>query len=122
MKETRAIMGMPIEVEIVGTPTKEPFEAVFRYLTALDERFSTYKEESEISRLNKGEIALEEVTEDMKEIFSLAEKTKKETQGFFDIQRPDGYLDPSGIVKGWAVHKAARLLEDLGCINYFINA
>ncbi len=36
----------------------------------------------------------------MKVIFKLSEKTKKETNGYFDIFYKGKY-DPSGIVKGW---------------------
>ena len=32
--------------------------------------------------------------------------------------RPDGGLDPSGFVKGWAVEEAAWLLDDAGAPNY----
>ena len=54
MKETRLIMGMPIEIEIVDNDAREALEAAFSYLVSVDERFSTYKEESEISRINRG--------------------------------------------------------------------
>ena len=54
MKETRLIMGMPIEIEIVDNGAGKVLEAAFAYLVSVDERFSTYKEESEISRINRG--------------------------------------------------------------------
>ncbi|MGH7141321.1 MAG: FAD:protein FMN transferase, partial [Minisyncoccia bacterium] len=104
MKESRLIMGMPVSVEIVDVervPTAAPiFARTFEYLESVDARFSTHKGDSEISHINRGEIAENAYSEEMHEIFSLAEHTKKETEGFFDIRRPDGALDPSGIVKG----------------------
>ncbi|MFA6414673.1 MAG: FAD:protein FMN transferase [Candidatus Paceibacterota bacterium] len=124
MKETRIIMGMPIEIVLpaADVATKETLEAAFNYLISVDERFSTYKESSEISRINRGELALAEASTEMKEVFALAEKTKQETNGYFDIRRPDGSIDPSGIVKGWAILHTAALVKAAGYENYFVNA
>ncbi|MDE1919130.1 MAG: FAD:protein FMN transferase [Patescibacteria group bacterium] len=122
MKETRIIMGMPIEIEIVDPHAREALEAAFAYLVAVDERFSTYKESSEISRINRGEIKESAMSPEMREVFALAEKTKKETNGYFDMRRPDGFLDPSGIVKGWAILNTAALIRRAGHENYFVNA
>jgi thiamine biosynthesis lipoprotein len=122
MKETRLIMGMPIEIEIVDKNAKDTLEAAFAYLVGVDNRFSTYKEESEISRINRGELSNAAASEEMKEVFALGEKTKKETHGYFDIRRPDGFIDPSGIVKGWAILNTAALIRDVGYENYFVNA
>ncbi|MSU74252.1 FAD:protein FMN transferase [Candidatus Kaiserbacteria bacterium] len=121
MKETRVIMGMPIEIEIVGGMS-DVFTAAFDYLSAVDRRFSTYKDDSEISRINRGELTLATASEEMKEVFALAEKTKKETNGYFDIHRPGGHTDPSGIVKGWAIRNTARLIHEAGFENYLVNA
>src|SRR5579884_2193312 len=121
MRQTRDIMGMPVTVEIVnGEPAR--FEEAFKYFMGVDERFSTYKENSEISRINRGEIIPANYSADMKEIFELAEQTKKETSGYFDMQTPDGTLDPSGIDKGWAIRNAANLLRSHGCENMYVEA
>jgi thiamine biosynthesis lipoprotein len=122
MRQTRLILGMPIEVEIVGEDIQDFLDDAFAYLISVDERFSTYKEGSEISRLNRGEISESNMSEEMKEVFALAGKTKQETQGYFDIRCPDGRLDPSGIVKGWAIHNVAKIISDAGRKNYFVNA
>lgn len=109
-------MGLPITVEIVDTVSPEILEAVFSYFVSVDERFSPYKPESEVSRMP------ETLSQDMKEVLELAEKTKAETHGYFNIQKPDGSIDPSGIVKGWAIKKAAELLKEKGVENFFIEA
>src|SRR5574337_1028149 len=99
-KATRVIMGMPITVEIVGSDVPELImEQVFAYFSAIDETFSTYKEGSEISRINQGLLALNDASEAVKKIFLLAEETKVLTGGYFDIESRDGMIDPSGIVK-----------------------
>ncbi|MHB8661052.1 MAG: FAD:protein FMN transferase [Minisyncoccota bacterium] len=128
MKETRLIMGMPIEIEIVPTSprlrraSEDALEEAFAYLVAVDERFSTYKEGSEISRINRGEITPTAASVEMREVFALAEKTKKETNGYFDIKNPTGHLDPSGIVKGWAILNTAALIRKAGHEHFMVNA
>ena len=44
------------------------------------------------------------------------------TDGYFDIHRADGSCDPSGLVKGWAIRGAARILDARGMRNYFVDA
>ena len=116
-------MGMPITVDVGESSTAaELVEKVFAHFVAVDEIFSTYKEESEISRINRGLVTLEEYSADMREIFRLAEQTKHETFGYFDILTPQGIYDPSGIVKGWAILRAAKILEEGGCENFYVDA
>lgn len=122
MKETRLMMGMPITVEIVdASATKEAFTAVFDYFQYVDETFSTYKDTSEIMQINRHELALENASEDMQTIFALAEQTRQESYGYFDI-RHMGTIDPSGIVKGWAIYNAAELLHRWGYQNFYVEA
>ena len=115
-------MGMPITVEVVDpSVTEADIEKVFAYFRAVDDTFSTYKEHSEISKINRGELCAEEYSEEMKTILALSEQTKQETQGYFDIQH-NGIADPSGIVKGWAIFQAAHMLKKAGCTNFYIDA
>jgi len=122
MKQTRILMGMPITVEIVDrTVTPAIFDTVFDYFTYVDEKFSTYKDTSEISRINRHEISWEEASEDMQTIFALSEQTRSETDGYFDIQH-NGIYDPSGVVKGWSIYNAAQLLRQNGFENFYVDA
>jgi thiamine biosynthesis lipoprotein len=115
-------MGMPISVEVSDNHVIEKdFEPVYAYFAAVDERFSTYKPDSEITKINSGEINAENFSDQMKEIFALAEKTKKQSNGFFDIKH-NGIIDPSGIVKGWAIYNAAKLLDKNGFRNFYVEA
>lgn len=115
-------MGMPIEIEIVGNDVKAALDDAFAYLVSVDERFSTYKEDSEILRINRGEVVEQNASREMQEVFMLAEKTKKETGGYFDMRQPDGLIDPSGIVKGWAIRNTAERIRGAGHKDFFINA
>ncbi len=122
MLETRIIMGMPVTVAVIGESAPEVAESVFGYFYAIDGRFSTYKPSSEISAINAGLLLPGHFSPEMKEVLAIADQTRRETGGFFDIHRPDGGIDPSGIVKGWAIRNAARMLSDAGVANYFIEA
>ena len=115
-------MGMPIEIEIVDNGARATLEAAFAYLVSVDERFSTYKEMSEISRINRGEIESGKESGEMREVFALAEKTRQDTGGYFNIRRPDGLIDPSGVVKGWAILNTAGLIRDAGYEDFMVNA
>ncbi|MFZ2205015.1 MAG: FAD:protein FMN transferase [Minisyncoccia bacterium] len=122
MKETRIIMGMPVIIEIPDdSVVKEIFNLIFDYFSYIDEKFSLYKETSEITKINKGEIKEDEYSEDMKEVLKLSEETKKETGGFFDIMN-NGLCDPSGIVKGWAIHNASEILRRNKIKNFYVEA
>jgi len=113
---------MPITLQVVDSAvTDEMFDTVFSYFEYIDEKFSTYKEESEISRINQHKISLEESSEDMRIVFDLAEQTKQESQGYFDIAR-NGTYDPSGLVKGWAIYNAAEILRQNGCKDFYVDA
>lgn len=122
VQETRLMMGMPIRVEVAeATATQAMLDKVFDYFHAVDERFSTYKATSEISQINRGELRIEDASDDMRLIFVLAEQTRQQTFGYFDIAR-DGLYDPSGIVKGWAIRQAADILRREGCQNFIVDA
>ncbi len=122
MRETRLIMGMPITVEVVGDHPMRTVEMVFDYFTAIDGRFSPFKPDSEVSALNRGEIELKSMSPPLREVLELSELTRHETRGYFDVRRPDGRVDPSGLVKGWAIRNASRLLDQALCHNYCVEA
>ncbi len=53
-------------------------------------------------------------------ILDECERTKLETEGYFDC-RCRGEIDPSGLVKGYAISQAAKLLIEAGCQNFLIE-
>lgn len=122
MKQTRLIMGMPITLEVLDiTATQDDLNTVFAYFVSVDETFSTYKETSEISKINRGELLPAQYSQEMKAILALSTQTKKDTDGYFDIWQ-DGKYDPSGIVKGWAIQNAAKMLHARGFHNFYVDA
>eukprot|EP01035_Chromulina_nebulosa_P006767 gene6767-9145_t len=106
-------MGMPITIEVVGATDQALHDRAFAYLEAVDHRFSTYRSDSEISAINRGEIARDDYSPDMREVFALAEQTYAQS---------DGSRVPSGIVKGWAIRNTANLLSEAGARNFFVDA
>lgn len=123
MKDIRNMMGMTIRLKIVDPQAvKEDLDVVFEYLNFVDEKFSTYKTNSEISQINRREILPKNYSPEMKEVFSLLEKWQKLTNGYFNANHPDGYVDPSGLVKGWAINNSAKLLESRGLKNFYVEA
>lgn len=122
MKQTRLLMGMPITLDIVDAcATNDVFEMVFSYFEYVDEKFSTYKDTSEIALINRHTLSVEESSQDMRTVFALAEQTRQETAGYFDIER-NGRYDPSGIVKGWAIAHVAGMLRRRGFRNFYVDA
>jgi thiamine biosynthesis lipoprotein len=122
MRQTRILMGMPITIEIADACAAVAlFDEVFDYFAAIDATFSPYKSDSAISQINRGELALADAGDDVRRIFALAEQTRQQTAGYFNIWR-DGRCDPSGIVKGWAIDNAADMLRARGCANFYVDA
>jgi FAD:protein FMN transferase len=119
------IMGMPIGIE-VRDPDVDPaaLDRAFDWLRFVDATFSTYKEDSEITRLNRRTLALEDAHPQVREVLERCEQLRIETNGYFDmrIRLLSGIIDPSGLVKGWSVDHAARILDGAGARNYCINA
>ncbi len=123
MKQTRLLMGMPVTVEIVdGGANDAIFDEVYAYFTHIDETFSPYKATSELTAINRDKTPRESWSEEMAMVFLLAEETKQATGGYFDITKPDGNYDPSGLVKGWAIWNAAKLIEKRGFRNFYVDA
>lgn len=121
MRATRQIMGMPVTVEVVDKGAEASWlDQAFDWFEAVDRRYSTYKADSEISRINGG-LPREQWSQEMTEVLELCRQTKELTNGYFDIEH-NGQLDPSGLVKGWAIHEAAKLLKKLGARNFYVEA
>jgi thiamine biosynthesis lipoprotein len=117
-------MGTAISLDVRdASVSAAALEQAFDYLRGVDLRFSTYKPDSEVSRLIRGEITEADCSPDLNEVLALCEQVRGTTEGYFDIRahRPDGRPDPTGLVKGWSLENAGRILEAAGAHNYCIN-
>lgn len=125
------VMGMPVSLALRGRHADSPrgrsaWADAVHTLREVDRTFSTYRADSSISRLARGELRVGECPPEVAEVFDLAERARVESDGAFDIDRPgpDGRrtLDPSGVVKGWAVERAARAFEGLPETDFCLSA
>jgi FAD:protein FMN transferase len=123
VRRVEHIMGMPVVVDIRDEDVDDSvLERVFDTLRFADATFSTYKDDSEISRLNRGELTLTEAHPDVREVLDRCEALRVETDGYFDARAAAAdVIDPSGLVKGWAVDRAASMLIDAGVRNFAVN-
>lgn len=125
MKQTQIVMGMPITITVYGAAIgvmQRAMAAGFDEFRRVDAVFSTYKPESEISRLNRGELELGDASVEVRDILRQCEQLRAKTDGYFDARRPDGLIDPSGLVKGWSIARVATLLERAGLRNFCVEA
>ncbi len=119
MKQSKLLMGMPASIEIVNCEDETVFSDIYTFLKGVDQRFSTYKASSEISHLNSG-LPVSLWSNDLKLILYLSSQTRRQTKGYFDIDR-GGQIDPSGLVKGWAIQMAADRLRNRGYKDFYID-
>ncbi|GAA4255120.1 FAD:protein FMN transferase [Dactylosporangium darangshiense] len=119
------VMGMAISLDLDDDLPVDELErladGVFDWLRVVDGTFSTYKPESEISRLGRGEFRREDCSPVVGEVLDRCAELWTETNGYFDIN-VGGVLDPSGYVKGWAVQRACDRLLEQGSANHCLNA
>jgi thiamine biosynthesis lipoprotein len=92
------------------------------FLIHVDEVFSTFKSESEVSILRRGDIQIENCSVEMKEVWNACCYARDLTLGSFDPWCVSGGFDPSGYVKGWAADKCGQIFEKYGIENSLVNA
>ncbi|HEY0871345.1 MAG TPA: FAD:protein FMN transferase [Acidothermaceae bacterium] len=90
------------------------------WLHRVDEVFSTYRSDSQISRLGRGDLKLAECDDDVAEVLDLCAEIGRESDGYFSSTY-GGQLDPTGLVKGWAVQRASEILVGAGSEHHCVN-
>jgi thiamine biosynthesis lipoprotein len=124
-------MGMPISLALRGRHAADDvgaaaWSAVMAELDEVDRTFSTYRPDSVVSRLGRGEVALEDCPAEVAEVLELGALAEAASGGAFRVTLPgaDGteVLDPSGVVKGWAVERAAAHLRALPDTDFSLSA
>jgi len=97
-------------------------DKIEQFFHKVDQGFSTYKSDSELSRIRRGELEVADASDDVKEVWKLCEHVRELTLGAFDSWKVEGGFDPSGLVKGWAADVGAKMLVDVGVESVLINA
>jgi thiamine biosynthesis lipoprotein len=124
------VMGMPISLALCGRHASDEagraaWKDVMARLRTVDEVFSTYRPDSAISRLGRGELTLADCPPEVAEVLELGEEARRSSGGAFSIYRPGPagpvVLDPSGVVKGWAAERAAAPLRELSGTDFCLS-
>jgi thiamine biosynthesis lipoprotein len=129
------IMGTTVSLHVVhevavGSMVQSEIQrradAVFDDLRAVDRLFSTYRPDSEIMRIARGELLLADADDRVHEVSRACARAEEVSGGLFSAHRA-GWFDPTGYVKGWAVEAAAdtwlgALLNEPGVIAVGLNA
>ncbi len=121
-RRVEQVMGLPVSLALRGRHAggrraDDAWAAATMFLHGVDRVFSTYRGDSFISRLGRGEITVEECPPEVAQVLDLADAARLASGGAFDVRRtdPDGtpLLDTDGVVKGWAIERAAHAFDDL---------
>jgi FAD:protein FMN transferase len=119
-------MGMPIGIDVRDAGADASLlDRVFAWFRHVDAVFSTYRADSDICAINRGELDLADADPDVRIVLDRCAELREETGGYFDATAlgPDGAgIDPTGLVKGWAVDGAGGLLLAAGMADWSINA
>ncbi|MGW3319061.1 FAD:protein FMN transferase [Streptomyces fungicidicus] len=124
MRRVEHVMGFPVSLRIddEGFAGADAVDALFAWLREADARFSPFREDSEVCRLDRGEPDPDPPTPELTEILALCERYRIATGGAFDVRPPGRRLDPCAVVKGWAVQRGAELLRAAGARRFCLNA
>ena len=96
--------------------------AACEVLHRADAIFSTWLPDSPLSRLRRGQATLAEVAPEVAEVLGLCQEAKVSSRGWFDPWAMPGGVDPTGLVKGWAVDAALDQLRDAQVDSALLNA
>lgn len=124
------IMGLPVSLHVRTEPGPRPdleeaVAAVFATLRRFDAVFSTYRPDSDLMRVRRGELSLREAHPWLTRAHDLTDEAVAATGGLFatDLIAPDGSRgwDPTGLAKGWALERAVEPLRDVLAISFCCN-
>jgi thiamine biosynthesis lipoprotein len=124
------LMGLPVSLALRGrhtadSPAATAWATALAELRSADRVFSTYRADSVISLLGRGELTLADCPSDVAgqvaEVLALGEAAERDSHGAFAVRR-GGVLDPSGVVKGWAAERAAVHLAALPDTDFCLSA
>jgi len=87
-----------------------------------DDVFSTWKDDSPISRLRRGEITCEQCPPEVAEVLERCAIVREISGGWFDPWAMPGGVDPTGYVKGWAAQHSLEALASSECCGAIVNA
>jgi len=125
-RHAEQVMGTVVSFTVVpgdlpGPAAQAAVEAACRVLHRADAVFSTWNPASPVSRLRRGEVAAGMMPAEVTEVLTLCRRARKASGGWFDPWALPGGVDPTGLVKGWAVERAAEVLRRAGIDAALVN-
>jgi FAD:protein FMN transferase len=90
-------------------------------LRVIDAMFSPHRPGSLVAQVRRGELAPEAFPAPLADVVLRCTRMRAMTDGWFDAWAMPGGFDPSGLVKGWALEFAGRLLRSAGIDEYAIT-
>lgn len=119
---TTVVIDIYAAADLPGLSLRDGLAAAIAALHSADRIFSTWRPESAISRLRRGELALEQAPPEVAEVLGLCEVARHLSHGWFDPWAMPGGVDPTGYVKGWAAQQALAELSGDGVDGAIVNA
>jgi thiamine biosynthesis lipoprotein len=125
------VIGTAVSIDVVDSDDPTFVDDLVAWFHRVDGVFSPYREDSVVTRIGHGDLSeavstAGDLVPDVLEVLHACEELRATTDGVFDpwsVEAPTGGMfDPSGYVKGWAVERAARMLEERGSRRFSINA
>ena len=107
-----------IECELESISYKDSID----FLHLVDQLFSTYLPDSQVSKLRRGEIEIAEADQLVQQVWQACLEIREVSDGAFDPWAVPGGFDPSGYVKGWAADQISQQLIKQGTKHIQVNA
>jgi FAD:protein FMN transferase len=121
-RATIDVMGMPVTIDVRDSSgDARTLDLAFAEFQLLDRIFSPFRPDSEVSRINRGELRIEDAGAEVTRAIEIGELYATATNGFFSVWL-NGRFDPSGLVKSWAIDRAASILQQRGAESFFVDA
>ncbi|MDI5963352.1 FAD:protein FMN transferase [Streptantibioticus silvisoli] len=123
IRHVEHVMGTVFSFDVrppYGDGVRAALDEAVALLHRVDAVFSTYRADSAISRLGRGEVTVADCGAEVARVLARCARARRETGGWFS-HTAAGRLDPSGLVKGWAVERASDLLHAAGARNCCVN-
>lgn len=86
-----------------------------------DAVFSTWDPHSPMSELRSGARTIAQCPPEVAQVLDLCRRARSWSAGWFDPWAMPGGLDPTGLVKGWAVEQGLSLLRRAGIDGALVN-
>lgn len=123
---THPVMGTMASVHVHDQVDEATIDAavsgVWFELDRLEAIFSTFRESSAISRINRGELHLLDAGVEVIEVVDACTWLEHASEGAFRARRPGNtVIDPAGFVKGWAGELASKNLDRAGLRHWYLS-